>query len=950
MLNQHKNLLFVQLLCMVLFIIGCSTGEDESPTVAPTETPSLDPNADNDNDGLTNREEEEGWVIVVDTDGNGSTGQIAVVSDPDVSDADGDGLLDGEERSNRTNPNNRDTDGDGLSDYAELRIYQSNPNFVDTDGDARGASGNRFPNPSLFDQSEVVRFGTSPTLADTDGDGLTDYEEIIDRASNNPRVADLPIAELEVVTSPEIRLRIAYETDEGSVRSEEYGIAEGATSTRTRSGSASLQQSAEISTTVSAEASAFPPSSTVNAEVTASYGVSAEVSTSWSNEQSTALQTEYQNYLEQSQNQRESSSSGTIGIGVRIRNAGGTTFQLSNLRMSVLQTDPGNPERFRPLTELELSFDTLTLAPDDSTGVLYLSNEDVDASLIKALMARPAGLIFEVSNFDLTDQAGNNFAFQQEITASNTGIFILDDGEVVRRYLIATSVERDPETGQATGTSIERILSDILNIVYETVAAENGNIVFQSVDGVDADADSFSFWAIVGSGNRQFRNEVVDVTQLRLESGQSLLLTYVSDRDRDGLFARQEFIYGTDDSLVDTDGDGIDDEEEVSGGWRVNIDQGSYPATVFSDPTIADLDKDGLNDFDEREQGTDPRNRDTDGDGVLDGDELAQGLDPLVADAPSTTIGSVDFERMNQVRIWTSNDDISITSLDFSPSGDQLSIGTCNYNNSRGDEMACWGGSVFVSDTASLQIINDWSVQRDALYAQFSPDGEHVLITDSTIDDYRAHLYDWERDRERRAAYGRFGPYRGGFHPDRPLYYEMDSIWSDDVNVYDTDFNEVVQTITLPSDIYGISDVSSDGNLLMTESAFGAGKLWLWDVETVKLVQTLEGGYTTGILSPDSQLIAALIHEEIRLIDTQSGEVLHTFGASSNLVFSPDGTRLFTTTDSVVHVWDVATGEELFTLDRHDNEITALAVSSDGRFLASGDYYGQIILWNVDSE
>lgn len=92
--------------------------------------------------------------------------------------------------------------------------------------------------------------------------------------------------------------------------------------------------------------------------------------------------------------------------------------------------------------------------------------------------------------------------------------------------------------------------------------------------------------------------------------------------------------------------------------------------------------------------------------------------------------------------------------------------------------------------------------------------------------------------------------------------------------MYDTDFNEVVQTIILPSEIYGITDVSSDGNLLMTKSAFGPGKLWLWNVETVELVQTLEVGY----------------------------------------------------------------------------EITALAISTDGRYLASGDYFGQIILWNVDSE
>ena len=960
----YKKLwIYIQILVLLIVITGCADGATPSSINTPTPDNVLDPNGDNDGDGLTNSDEETGWTILVDSDGNGSTDQIVVVSDANLADGDNDGLWDGEERSNRTNPNNRDTDGDGLTDYDELLIYQSNPNFVDSDGDGRGTDGSSLPNASLFDQSEVERFGTSPTLADTDGDGLTDYQEIIERGHNNARVADLPIAELEIVTSPEIRLRVEYETDEGTARSEEYGITESSATTRSQSGSASLQQSAEISTTIRGEASAFPPNSLVSSEVTASYGVSAELSTSWSNEQSNALQTEHQSYLEQTQNQRESAASGVIGIGVRIHNAGDTTFQLSNLRMTVLQTDPNNPEHFRPLTELELSFDTITLAPNDSSGVLFLRNENVDASLIKTLMVRPAGLIFEVSNFDLTDQNGANFAFQEEITASNTGVFILDDGEDVNRYLIAASVERDPETGRTIGIPIERILSDILQIDYETVTTPVGNIVFQSINGLGADENSFSFWAVVGSDNRQFRSNATDVTQLMLESGETILLTYVSDRDRDGLLARQEFIYGTDDALIDTDGDGINDYDEITQGWRVNIVSGNYPATVYSDATNPDRDEDGLNDFEERESGTDPSNADTDGDGLIDGDENAAGRNPLLADAPMISIDTVGYEQMNQVNSWTHEQDISIVSLDFSPDGNQLGVGTCHYYNSRGREMACGASSVFVLNTQPFNQVVEVALSFEALTAQFAPDGEQVLISVIRVDDYQAYLANRETGATARVQFGQYGPSFGGFHPIRPIYYE-NRLFSDNIQAYDIEANELLWTVQLTERIAGLTDISSDGNFVLTKSEFGAGKLWVWDLSTNALaydanervytsnapILTLEGGYRTGIFSPDNRLIAATIRDETHIIDAATATINHILiGSTDKLVFSPNGRRLFTATDNLIQVWDVRTGENLFTLDRHTSDIWSLAVSADGRFIASGDEFGEIILWNVDN-
>ena len=85
-----------------------------------------------------------------------------------------------------------------------------------------------------------------------------------------------------------------------------------------------------------------------------------------------------------------------------------------------------------------------------------------------------------------------------------------------------------------------------------------------------------------------------------------LVLAAVKDLDGGGLVA---------DGSGDEDGDGLTDLEEV--------------ADVGTDPCNPDTDGDGLNDGDEVNLGTDPTNPDTDGDGVPDGAD-ADPLDPDV--------------------------------------------------------------------------------------------------------------------------------------------------------------------------------------------------------------------------------------------------------------------------------------------------------------------------------
>ncbi|QRN97239.1 OmpA family protein [Archangium violaceum] len=74
------------------------------------------------------------------------------------------------------------------------------------------------------------------------------------------------------------------------------------------------------------------------------------------------------------------------------------------------------------------------------------------------------------------------------------------------------------------------------------------------------------------------------------------------------------------------DGSVKDGDEDTNHNGRV--DDGERDPNVTADDTVIDSDGDGLSDDDERGRGTDPNNPDTDGGGVNDGEEVRRGTDP----------------------------------------------------------------------------------------------------------------------------------------------------------------------------------------------------------------------------------------------------------------------------------------------------------------------------------
>jgi WD40 repeat protein len=124
-------------------------------------------------------------------------------------------------------------------------------------------------------------------------------------------------------------------------------------------------------------------------------------------------------------------------------------------------------------------------------------------------------------------------------------------------------------------------------------------------------------------------------------------------------------------------------------------------------------------------------------------------------------------------------------------------------------------------------------------------------------------------------------------------------------------------------------------------------------------------GVSCLAFSTDGKILAAAVvnghnphTHAIHLWDVASGEELRSLRVPQEtpirvwvnaLAFAPDGKSLASVhrEDNTVHLWDVATGKERQRLHGHRAEVFSVAFSPDGKVLASGSLDGTALIWNL---
>ena len=581
-----------------------------------------------------------GYDGSADRDGDGVPDvlELRAGSDPRIRDTDGDGLTDRFEilvAGLAHHPAKADTDGDGVGDAAEdldldglsaagEQLAASKPLEPDTDGD------------DLRDGAEVTTHGTSPTKADTDGDGLDDGAELragtdpLDPDSDNDGILDGADTTTQTLS-------------EGDVSVDVTGVGDLSGALEITSLAGDGQLSGAPGQAGPAYDLSLAPGTTgfESAEITIRYdearagGDEADLRLFWLDEETGFWQPA-------AATQAVNAAANTVTATVEhfsiyaIFNVRNWNATLTALAGTCEEGGGGGGDDEVVFVDVAFVLDSSgSMSSNDPQGFRRTAAK----LFVDAMLPEDRGAVVDFDSIarlfqSLTsDKAALKAAIDRVDSSGNTNI-----AAGVQLGINALAPSTDPLRGKIMILLTDGVGSWNPALIGVAVAER---ITIYTI-GLGSGVDEPQLQSIAtGTGGQYFHvANAADLPDVFREIDDEI--DEGKDTDEDGLTDCEEeegvhdstsfdLVFTSDPRVKDTDGDGLEDGDEVNVDDRFKSgDVFLYP--VFSDPRNVDTESDGVDDATEADAGSRARSNETDGDGLGDLDEFTIGTDPISVD------------------------------------------------------------------------------------------------------------------------------------------------------------------------------------------------------------------------------------------------------------------------------------------------------------------------------